>query len=109
MGVARWGVCPQGLKPPFLGPFYGTADPSTPLPSTSLRAGRAWFDCGALTKVTPNLLAHSANLIRSTAARQARLEPSRRALTWMQVRPMMLAQELFSFSWLARQFRITAS
>ncbi len=47
MGVARWGVCPQGLKPRLI--FGGFS-----------RHGQG----RALTKVTPNLLPYSANLIK---------------------------------------------
>ncbi len=47
MGVARWGVCPQGLKRRLI--FGGFS-----------RHGQG----RALTKVTPNLLPYSANLIR---------------------------------------------
>ncbi len=47
MGVARWGVCPQGLKPRLI---FGDFS----------RHGQG----RALTKVTPKLLPYSANLIK---------------------------------------------
>ncbi len=52
MGVARWGVCPQGLKPRLI--FGGFS-----------RHGQG----RALTKVTPNLLPYSANLIKEERVR----------------------------------------